>query len=151
MSLGDYLVIKEESTDVEMARFVLNADPGSRPVVGEELAHEGLVYPVRKVRHIPDPDNRTSRPKTVAAIYIREGEGRRLPPSPSGGRSWGKPKARVHRLARVLPFVQPSLSKPVASFLLPPSLIVAILRAAYAKQEFEYARAKLRKERRDHG
>ena len=144
MSLGDFLVIKEEVTDVEIARFILNADPGARPVVGEEVLHDGLFYRVRNVRHLPDPENRSTRPKMVAAVYIREGEGRKPPAPPAGPRTWGKPKLPTthHRMARVLEFVLPDPAKPVASFLLPPSLIMAILREAYTRQEFEYARAK---------
>jgi len=135
MAFGDYILVMEERTGVELARLTMNAEAGSRPITGEEVTVRGQVYAVVRVRHVPDPHDTSARDATVPAIYVRspiKGQG-----SPSSG-----PGPSGHsRKATVLKFTPPATSRLTTSFLLPPQFIVAILHVAYSRQEKEYRRA----------
>jgi len=136
MANGDYIVLIEESTDVGR-KVWMSTERGHQPQEGNELRVEGVLYRVNKVRHDEDPQNFSSRNATIPIVYVRDPlPGQKLPTSGRGG------LAKPPRKAKVLEFVPPPQSRPVSSFLLPPSLIAWIVGHAYARQEDEYGRAR---------
>jgi hypothetical protein len=134
MPFGDYIVVIEERTGVELARVTLSAE-GSRPHAGEELVLRGEVYDVRKVRHVPHPENYSSRESTIAEVIVRRGS-----PPPSRSRPVSTSTTRAQAI--VLPFTAPPTHRPVTSYYLPPALIAGIVAAGYSQQETAYGRAR---------
>jgi hypothetical protein len=137
MPFGDYVVVVEERTGVELARVTLTAE-GTRPLVGEEVVLRGEVYAVRKVRHVPNAGTYSSRESTIAEVIVRHAGGPRPSPFPGSPERSSPTKTR----GIVLPFSPPPANRPVTSFYLPPSLIAALVGAGYAQQETVYARAR---------
>lgn len=126
---GEYTVVITDDHSKELKTIDRTASSG-HPQTGSEIPVGGDFRTVYRVRHVPDPDDRTSREYTVPLVFVREREGPARRPSND-------------KDCRVVPFRSTALDADTGSAIFPPMLIAMIVARGYRDQATEF-RARMR-------
>jgi hypothetical protein len=124
MRIGEYRIVIQDVNGDVLAEVERTAATG-HPAVGEEIALDGCVYVVERVRHEDDPDARASRRYTAPSLFVRRRDG-----------FWRGRRKDAARATRVLPFggSRRRRLRGVSSVILPPQLVAAVVAAGYDAQ-----------------